>query len=315
MALGSNVDINIVTSTPTKEMDALFSDLWIAIFNFEKRFSRFLPDSELSAFNRSAGIKQQISPEFRDLLLTAKSLSQKTGGLYNPFILPALQRAGYMHSAVPGYEGDAVDDFSNNQVVAHDQLEVGDTWARIPYGTALDMGGCGKGYLADELRPLLNVPGILGYWVSMGGDVMTYGHDAEGKTWKIDVQSAVDTSKASDWYIECPSSHFAIATSGTFRRPSQSAKKDWHHIIDPRTLQSAETDVRLATICMDSSVQADVVASCAVILGSKKAGAFLKQQNVDAYMLQAQRASKYFVQKNGAVFHQKARVVKVAHHA
>lgn len=40
---------------------------------------------------------------------------------------------------------------------------------------------------------------------------------------------------------------YAIATSGTGRRHGIKNGKPWHHIIDPRTLQPATTDVALAT--------------------------------------------------------------------
>ena len=94
----------------------MFADLWRVVFSFERSFSRFIPKSELTQLNRLAGLRFEITTEFENLLRTAKGLSQQTGGLYNPFILPALQQAGYRRSAVPGYENDAVDDYSRRRM-------------------------------------------------------------------------------------------------------------------------------------------------------------------------------------------------------
>lgn len=285
-ALGCDVTLAIYSNPVHHQIDLIFADLWRQVFSFEKQFSRFLPMSELSVFNRAAGQKTPITPEFKKLLECAKYFGEKTGGLYNPFILPALQRAGYKQSAAEGYEKDEQEDHSDKRVVDVKFLEIGDTWASIPYGTALDLGGCGKGYLADQLGEYLREQKVEGYWLSLGGDIATYGLDELGETQKLNIQDASDLTKIINYQVECPEQSFGAASSGTFRRLSQIDGKDWHHIIDPITLRPAVTDIKLVTVCADSTVQADVLASCAVILGSSKANKFLKQQGVESALIQ-----------------------------
>lgn len=286
-ALGGEVTLSVVTSASSEALSLMFEKLWRQVYIFERQFSRFLPMSELSVFNRAAGLKTQISPEFKKLLTSAKTLGIKTGGLYNPFILPALQRAGYRQSATLGYENDVQEDHSFKQVVTVEHLVIGDTWASIPYGTAIDMGGCGKGYLADQLgQTLRDQAGVEGYWLSLGGDISTWGCDALGKNIMLGIQDAEDLDSNTDWIINCPRKHAGVATSGTFRRQNQNNDKAWHHIIDPISLSPAVTDIRLATVCADSAIEADVLASCAIILGSEKAPAFLKKYGAKAVLLQ-----------------------------
>lgn len=287
VALGSKTGLSLVSDASQAKMESLYRQLWRDIFLFERRFSRFLPDSELSTFNRNAGMKQLVSSEFRDIMIVAREISNKTDGLYNPFVLPALQAAGYSHSRVPGYEQDAVDDHSHKSVTSINRLEIGDNWARIPYGTALDLGGCGKGYLADQLRDKLPDT-ISGYWFSFGGDIAVGGHDEHDQPWSVTVQSADDSSKNIAALTVVTNS--GIATSGTTVHNGKKAGKSWHHIIDPRSRRPAETDVLLATVHADSALHADVLASCAVILGSKQGLQFLKRQKVNAAVLQC-RAS------------------------
>lgn len=276
----------IVTDVSVSAADTLFGELWRQVYRFERQFSRFLPQSELSVFNRSTGLKTPVSPEFQQLLLSARLLGQETGGLYNPFILPALQRAGYKKSAVSGYKGDVQADYSDRRVVDVDHLIIGDDWAEISYGTALDIGGCGKGYLADQLGETLKNQPVQGYWLSLGGDIVTMGRDENDKQLILAIQDAENLETLSEWIVTCPPEHAAVATSGTYRRKGQDFIKDWHHIIDPFTLEPAVTDIRLATVCAATALRADVLASCAVILGSKKAPAFLKKHGAVATLLQ-----------------------------
>jgi FAD:protein FMN transferase len=296
LALGSDVTLFIVGDQTEAVVAELFTSLWQTIYRFERQFSRFIPMSELSTFNRAAGVKIVITPEFRAILLVAKNLGVQTDGLYNPFILPALQRAGYTRSFVEAYAADRQDDFSKRAVVPVDHLQIGDNWAVIPYGTAIDLGGCGKGYLADQLADN-DVPAwVAGYWFSIGGDVVGAGVDILGQPWNIAIQGAHETA-ASNWQVQTTGARFAAATSGTMIRQGTSGGRDWHHLIDPRTLQPAVSDTSMATVYTVSAVQADVLASCAIILGSHEAVTFLKKHSVVAACLQGTDATGKAINK------------------
>ena len=288
LALGSNVTIALISDFSSERVNEVFEGLWRQVYIFERQFSRFLPKSELTLFNRLHGIKTNVSANFMDLLTSTKNMSQESDGLYNPFILPILQKAGYMKSAVSGYEKDAKIDYTDRRVVGVDKLEIGDDWAMIPYGTAIDIGGIGKGYLADQLRKTLDELPVNGYWMSFGGDVVTKGTDENNNNLTLSIQNAQNLSDKSDWIVKCPIGYSAVATSGTFRRKNQYSKKAWHHIINPHTLEPAFTDIKLATVFADNATRADVLASCAVILGSKKAPDFLKKHGVKSAFLQCE---------------------------
>ncbi len=205
-----------------------------------------------------------------------------------------MQRAGYKASAAPGYESDPVDDYSKRNVVQPDALQIGDDWAMIPANTAIDMGGCGKGYLADELAKMLNKINVSGFRLSLGGDIATFGSDANGDNWVISIQDSRQLDRALDLEIICPFENFAVATSGTFQRKSQVNNKGWHHIIDPTTLKPSITDVKLASVCFGSALQADVMASCVIILGTSRAIDFLKSKHSLAAFIQADDGQNTF---------------------
>ena len=138
LALGGNVTIALISDINSEKTNEIFKELWRQVFIFERRFSRFIPKSELTLFNRLQGVRTNVSPEFKKLLIITKQLSVESGGLFNPFILPMLQKAGYMKSAVPAFENDAKIDYTDRRVAGIDKLEIGDDWAMIPYGTAID---------------------------------------------------------------------------------------------------------------------------------------------------------------------------------
>ena len=305
MALGSNTDIVLISSNASSS-EKLMTKLWRHIFEFEKRFSRFLPASELSLFNKNAGIKTPISIEFRDILLSAKTMSKKSNGLYNPFILPSLQRSGYLNSRAEGYENDPVDDYRNRGIADIDGLIINRDSAEIPFNSAIDLGGIGKGYLADQLAEQINQePHIDGFFVSLGGDMVVGGNDVDGSPWHIGVQSAENSDNELNIFINNNFQQIAVATSGTLSR-SNSNKKN-KHIIDPRNLKPANTDIKLITLASKSAILCDVMASCAVILGSKNAPDFIHEQEIENFIIQYENNHEILIKSNGELIHNKER--------
>ncbi len=284
VALGSRAYITIASSNTIKST-SIINQLWKDIFKFEQQFSRFIPSSELCFFNKNSGTKQNISIDFRNLLLVAKRISQETQGTYNPFILPALQRSGYKKSFVVGAENDTHDDYSDGSVVDINKLEIGDNWARIPFKTALDLGGIGKGYLADSLASSIDDQ-LKGYIINLGGDIVTYGTNQQNKNWEITIQDANSEEDKSIGHVKMPLDKFSISSSGTFKKKGINNGKAWHHLIDPKTLKPASSDIKLITVISKNAVNSDTLASCGVILGSKNCIKFLEDHAINDALIQ-----------------------------
>jgi thiamine biosynthesis lipoprotein len=294
IALGSPTGLTIVSDVGQATIDEWFRLLWLKIFQFEQRFSRFLPDSELSQFNRSAGVTKAISSDFYDLLVASRNMSALTGGLYNPFILPALQSVGYVKSMVAAHAHDPVDDFSSRHVVPFDRLVIKSDSASIPYGTAIDFGGIGKGYLADKLASFTGeLSGLSGFWFSLGGDIITGGKDGDGKPWLIHIEDTANKPVGYAGSIRASGSHtIAVATSSILRRTGAKEGKSWHHIIDPRTNLPAQSDVATASISCESALLADTLASCAIIVGNQGAIPLAESNHATGVLLQLKNGQK-----------------------
>lgn len=264
LALGSNIDLVLVSDNAKNQIDKIFDNLWQTIFEFEKRFSRFLPASELSLFNKNAGQATPVTQEFKDLLETAKNYAISTDGIYNPFVLPVLHKVGYKQSLVKKYANDWQEDYSNRNMVSPLNIDIDNNQATIPWGTALDFGGLGKGYLADKLSMYLPKH-VVGFWFSIGGDIASFGTDENGYKWRISIEDAQNRPNTlKKWVVLAPRKRFGVASSSILDRKGS----NWHHIIDTRNQLPAKSDVVIATVCCDDTATADVLAKVAIVLGS-----------------------------------------------
>ena len=264
--LGSLAFLTLVVEDKSSEL--IFNSLWQRINEFEQKFSRFLPDSELSKFNSRAGNIVRISPEFEQLLRKTKLMSKKTHDVFNPFILPSLQRAGYIGSWNEKDLTGIPDHSDLTTIPNHKQLIIRKGSAKIPSNSALDLGGIGKGYLLDQLVEFLEKENICRYWLSLGGDIICNGNDLNDQPWQVAISNASSLENDVD-RISNFGKKIAIATSGIVKRQGYHKDKHWHHLIDPSTNEPAQTDILTATVCADSATNADIAAKCLVIRGSK----------------------------------------------
>jgi thiamine biosynthesis lipoprotein len=285
-ALGSQATLTLIAQD-NQTVEELFSKLWRLIEDFEQRFSRFRVTSELSSVNAHAGKKMIVSPQFRKLLRVCKKYYTKTNGLFNPLILPTLQQAGYIGSwpNVTTFQ-HTLDYRSREQLPSMEQVHISGSQVTIPINGALDFGGIGKGYLLDMLSEYLDTKDTHDYWLSLGGDIICRGTDIDGNPWSVGIQHATQTDKIIGTITNAGGAHIAIATSGITNRAGIKNDKHWHHIIDPRTGEPAETDLLTATVTHPNATAADIFATCVVILGSTAANIFMQRHSITSAYLQ-----------------------------
>jgi thiamine biosynthesis lipoprotein len=242
---------------------------------FERRFSRFKIDSELSRLNAAAGSEFLASAEMIDLLKAARELYRETDGIFEPLILPQLLRAGYTKSFdihleawPPSKSFDHLEARPPSKSFA--DVVINETYNSVwlPAGVQIDLGGIGKGYAADLVCAYLT-DDQKNFWISLGGDIRFCG-DLNGSPWQVGVQDPFNHEK--DLFDVVISGEFcAVATSGTTKRRFAHAdgRESSHHIIDPRTGHSAASGIVATTVVADTAARADVLAKSALILGAQ----------------------------------------------
>jgi thiamine biosynthesis lipoprotein len=243
----------------------------------EQRFSRFLPASELSELNRSAGKWIHISDDLMDLLQLSMKYHRETNGLFDPSILPDLKHIGYDRSmdeirangtrvSAPGSERPPRPAFEEISV------DFTDHRVRLPRGLEIDLGGIAKGWIVEKSAQLLHrYVDVCG--VSAGGDILFIGRPLDGMDWDVyleDPRSPTQTLAQ----LHIPSG--AVATSSIMKRTWSQGQKVRHHLIDPRTGEPAETDWLSVTVITSSIIDAEVYAKAILIGGEKELSHLLK---------------------------------------
>ena len=246
----------------------------------EQRFSRFLPASELSDLNRSAGNWFQISDDLMDLLQLSMKYYTETNGIFDPSILSDLKRIGYDRSMdqirLNGASLPAEVSNRTSRPAFHEiSFDLANQRVRLPRDMEIDLGGIAKGWIVEKAAQLLNRYVAPCCAVSAGGDISFIGHPLDGTDWDVyleDPRSPTQTLAQ----LHIPSG--AVATSSIMKRTWSQGEKVRHHLINPRTGEPAKTDWLSVTVIAPSVIEADVYAKAILIAGENELPSLLNNK-------------------------------------
>ena len=236
----------------------------------ERRWSRFLPDSEVSRLTAHAGCPVEVHPDTVTLVRTAIAAWRESGGAVNPTVLGAVIRAGYdrdFAEVAPLAERVAVPACGLGLVACTD-IELDGTAVTLPAGTGFDPGGIGKGLAADVVVDELRSLGAAGACVNVGGDLRVSGTGPEGGAWTIAIEDPADPARH---LLRVGVAEGAVATSTTARRRWRIGGVPEHHLIDPATGEPSTTDLVQATALAASCWLAETYAKAVLLRGQRRA--------------------------------------------
>lgn len=223
-AMGSEAHV-IVVGDP-----ALVETARRRIDELEQRWSRFLPDSEVSRLNASRGRPVQVSVDTFVLVRRAVEAWRATGGRFDPTVLGDMIRAGYDRTfqAVVVSPGAGVSTLHRN--CGGIELDPATSTVTLPPDAGFDPGGIGKGLAADFVVEELLEAGAEGACVNLGGDLRAEGTGPDGR-WVVAIELPGHAAPVATVALAAG----AVATSTTAKRAWTVDGTARHHLIDPAT--------------------------------------------------------------------------------
>lgn len=267
-------------------VEALLDRAEAELERLEGHWSRFRPTSDICRANAAAGTPVPVAPETLDVVALAIDAWRDTGALFDPTVHDALVAAGYDRTfddlpvaSDPSHTPDSPHgpDLSVAPVVpgcVGIELDRASGTLTLPEGTALDLGGIGKGRAADLVLGLLLEGGATGACVNLGGDVRVAGPAPDGGPWIVGIADPFDDGRDLATVVLAAG---GVATSARTRRTwGRSA----HHLIDPATGRPAERGLAQVSVLAADAVTAEVLAKAAFVAGEDWALDLLAAQGV-----------------------------------
>ena len=277
-------------------VDSLEAEINRVLREVNRQMSTYLPDSEISRFNRSRSTDWfPISFDFARVLQIALEISEASEGAFDVTVAPLVNLWGFGPEARPqrvpteealrqrrawvGYRKLAVRLQPPAAKKAHPRM-------------AIDLSAIAKGFGVDRVGELLEQWGLRNYMVEIGGEVRVRGRNPDGGPWRIGIRSP-DTEAGLQKVVEL--SDAALATSGDYFNYFEENGVRYSHTLDPRTGRPITHKLASVTVIHPSCTYADGLATAIDVLGPDAGYAFAQSRRLPVYMIVRQGGG--FVEK------------------
>lgn len=294
--MGSPFNLTFATTDKIKA-DEISKQCFKLVDSLVSIFSDYDSSSELNWINQYAGIKPvTISSQMLDLLLIAKHAFYKSEGAYTIAIGPlsGLWRNARKLKQFPDSNKVQI----AKQLSNFSLIEIDSSKSRIflPIkGMRLDVGGLGKGYIAQLVLNYLKANGIHQALVDAGGKIVMSDAIEPNENWKIGINLSQSKTKILDKKLML--NNCAVATSGDIFQFMYYKGKKYSHIINPKTGYGINT-ARNVTVITKNGTEADWLATACSILPIQQALKLVSSYH--GYILIA-------IQRKGAVVYYKSK--------
>ncbi len=231
------------------------SDAFELCSGYEKLFSRTAADSDVLRLN--SGEVDGISDETLLVLQRALYFGDLSGGKFDITICPVSELWDFKNQNIP--DRDEISEALKN--VDYQSIEISDSSVNLN-GKKIDLGGIAKGYIVDKAVEYLKDKGVKNGIVNSGSSIAVFGKERKVKIRKPFRDSYAATLKVKDKFI---------STSGTYERYIEKDGFVYHHILDPETGYSVESDLVSATVINDSAMDGDALSTICILLGKSEA--------------------------------------------
>lgn len=217
----------------------------------------------------ASGREGVAGPELLTLIQRARTLSETSGGLFNPAIgrlieLWGFNRADEAMPAAPPEPAALAPLLAAQPRMSDLQLTGNRVRSRNP-AVQLDFGASAKGYAVDLALATLQELGVPAAIVNAGGDLRALGRPG-ARRWRIGIRDPRGPGVMASVELEDGESVF---TSGDYERFFEHQGMRYHHILDPRTGRPAR-GVSSVTVIHDDATTADAAATALFIAGPRE---------------------------------------------
>jgi FAD:protein FMN transferase len=265
MQMGTVVKITAVARSESIAQAATTAG-FAEIHRLEELLSTWIPTSELSRVNTSAGVMPvSVSPETMMVVQGAIQVAEMTDGGFNIAIGPAVDAWNVIEGRrIPTEsELDALRPLVDLQAVHVDARER--TILLEKTGMRIDVGGIGKGYAADRAVMAMKKAGALAGVVALSGDIKTFGQLPGGRKFPVGIQHP---RKEGEVLAFIDLEDEAISTAGDYERFFERDGVRYHHILDPKTLQPARS-CQSVTVIAREGMWADGLDTGIFVMGAE----------------------------------------------
>jgi thiamine biosynthesis lipoprotein len=282
--MGSPFIVTICTEDSAKA--AIVADsVFKLVDSLNNILSDYIDNSEINRLSASSGkgIYLPVSKPLFDIILQAQAASHLSNGAYDITIGPVVKlwRNARKIKEFPNKDSlKAALEKSGFRYVHADTLH--QTVYLEKSGMQLDVGGLGKGFVAQAALDLIRQHGFNCAMVNAGGKIVTADAPAGSKGWLIGINQPGEKENILPAMLALK--NMAVATSGDIYQFVELNGEKYSHIVDPAT-GIGLTHQRNVTAIAEDGTTADWLSTACSVLSVKQSMRLIKKINGAALLI------------------------------
>lgn len=278
-----------VADVPASRRDQLQKLIQQQLDHDDQELSTWKSDSALSRFNQYQGSEPwPVSEAMADIVTMALRIGAKTGGAMDITVGPLVNLWGFGPTKAPQHTPTQAQIDQAKALTGLQHLKViqtfkGQALQKDLPGLYVDLSTMGEGYATDHLARLMESQGITNYLVSVGGALLSRGHNAQGNPWRVAIEKPTDVENVAQAVVNLQG--HGISTSGNYRNYYELDGHRISHIIDPSTGRPIEHKLASATVIATTAGEADGWDTGLMVLGTEKAKALALKQHLAVFLI------------------------------
>lgn len=255
------------------------------LVDFNQSLSTYIPDSEISLFNKNGEVSFDL-PYFYDVLLASQQVNSETSGAFDPTVGPLIDAWGFGDGEMIGPDSIQLD--SLLQYVGFEKINFDRTKVSASMkGIKLNFSAIAKGQAIDVVADWLESQDLENYMVEIGGEVRTKGKNLDGELWTIAIEKP-DENRIGAMFDAVQLVDQGMATSGNYRNFRIVNGQKVAHTIDPVTGFPKMQTLLSATVLAPTCMYADAYATACMVMGLEKSKTLISsKKELEAYFIYA----------------------------
>jgi thiamine biosynthesis lipoprotein len=240
---------------------AVFSDIDAELLRLESITNLIDPQSEIAALNRSR--KKTLSQDLFVMLERCLYFSDLSQGAFDPTVgaltLERFGKGSIRASSLKGRPGIgghylSLDLQSQTATLTHPDTQV-DVW------------GCGKGYVADQILAILKTRQAPAALIDLGGQISVWGTEPNTGKWELGIEDPADPQQVKTRVLL--QSGQTLASSSEAQAPLDPSGQRVAHLFDPRTGDEVLNPKYLSvSVVSQRGIDADILSTAVYVRGS-----------------------------------------------
>ncbi len=254
---------------------------------FDKIFSNYRPDSEISLFNQQTSSNWiPVHPNLLTLVELSHSISEQTHGAFDITIGALMKVWGF-------------GPFKKKLDVLPSDKEIAAAKKNVDYRQLLtrksppalkktnpnlyvDVSGIAQGYSVDLIAEFLDSLGLKNYMVEIGGEIKARGQKPAGKEWELALEDpSMEPLNAARVHVV----NKGLTTAGDYRDYFEKDGKRFSHTIDPRIGKPIQHTMASVTVIANSAAEADGWDTALLVMGPEETRKLTREKKLAALMI------------------------------